>query len=482
MRRAAALAAAGLLLQGCALEPRYVRPAPAVPQTWPMGAAYPAPSAEAALPSLSYREVFRDPRLQQLVDRALAGNQDLRAALANVEIARAQYRIQRADLLPQIGANGAATEIQGRDIPGEGRNTSRNFSAGLQLSRFEIDLFGLQRSLSRAAFDAYLATDAGARSARLSLVGQVAFAYLTLAADRSLLAVSTDTVASATRTVALNEARLVGGVASRTEVAQARTLLAQARSDQQQRITRSAQDRNALELLVGAPIPDDLLPESLESVDGLLAEAPAGLDSRILLRRPDVMQAEYRLRAANARIGAARAAFFPSISLTGVAGYASPALGALFEGRNSTWQAQGAASQPIFTGGAAIAGLGGARAQREQAVASYQAAIQAAFRDVADALARRGTIDPQLAAQNDLVAAATTSYTLQTARYREGVTPFLNVLDAQRTLYSARQSLTATRLARAANLVDLYQALGADPLLEAMPIKGGPIKGGPRRP
>jgi multidrug efflux system outer membrane protein len=209
---------------------------------------------------------------------------------------------------------------------------------------------------------------------------------------------------------------------------------------------------------------------SIEAVDGQIGEAPAGVDSRVLLRRPDVLEAEHRLRAANAEIGAARAAFFPTIDLTGLAGYASPALSALFDHGRFVWQAQGAATLPVFAGGANLANLALTRAQREQAVAQYQAAVQSAFRDVADALARRGTMEAQLAAQHDLVAAATSSYDLEDARYRQGIEAYLGVLVAQRTLYLARQSLADARLARAENLVAIYQAVGADPLIESMPL------------
>jgi multidrug efflux system outer membrane protein len=473
MRRilALALAAAAAGLAGCTLEPRYVQPAPAVPAAWPVGLAYPRPPAtEAALPALSYRDVFRDPQLTALIEQALSQNQDLRAALANVEIARAQHRIQRAGLLPDLDTGFSARETRsGSALTASGApETRRSYQADAAAS-FELDLFGRQRSLTRAAFQQYLASAAGARAARIALVGAVARTYLTLAADRSLLAVSTQTVASAERTVALTEARLKGGVAARIDLSQSQTLLEQARSDRQQRLTDVAQDRNALELLVGGPVPDAALPPGIEAVDGLLAEVPAGLDSRILLRRPDVLEAEHNLRAANARIGAARAAFFPSIDLTGLAGFASPALGALFDHGRFTWQAQGAAALPIFAGGANLAGLALSRAQREQALAGYQGAIQAAFRDVADALARRGTMEAQLAAQNDLLAAATSGYELQLARYREGVDPYLATLVAQRTLYAAQQSLTATRLARAQNLTTIYQAVGGDSLIETLP-------------
>jgi multidrug efflux system outer membrane protein len=475
VRRALAILALGAALGGCTLEPHYARPAPAVPGAWPVGAAYPA-SPQPAAASVSYRDVFRDPHLVAIIDRALANNQDLRAAMANVEIARAQYRIQRAELFPHIEATGSFSENHGpltvggtNGVTTRVPNTSRTYAADVGFNAFELDLFGRLRSLTHAAQDQYLATEAGARAARLTLVGETADAYLTLAADRSLLAIAQDTEAASAKTVELTRARLSGGIAPRTDVRQAETLLNQAASDVAALTTQVAQDRNALELLAGAPVSDGDLPAAIESVDGLLTEVPAGLDSNILLRRPDVAEAEYRLRAANAEIGAARAAFFPTISLTALAGQASPALGALFNGGNRTWQFGGGVAQTLFAGGANVAGLAQTKAQRELAVANYQKAVQTAFREIADALARRGTIKDQMSAQEGLLTAATDSYNLQVARYREGVDPYLNTLDAQRTLYSARRTLAQTRLVQAANLVDLYQRLGGDRTLDALP-------------
>jgi multidrug efflux system outer membrane protein len=469
---------AALALAGCTLEPHYVRPAPAIPSAWPAGPAYPQPQPQPQpaepLPALSYRDVFKDPRLVGLIEQALANNQNLRTTLANVEVARAEYRLQRAELLPHVNASATATQTHARSTiggttpVGEAR-TTRDYEVNLNLASFEVDLFGRLRSLSHAAFDQYLASEAGARAARLTLVSEVANAYLTLAADRTLLKVASDTVASAGRTVALTQARLTWGVAPRTDLTSAETLLDQARSDQAALTTQVAQDRNALELLVGARVPDSALPAGIDDERGRLAEVPAGLDSRILLRRPDVVQAEYQLRAANAQIGAARAAFFPTINLTGFASYASPALSGLFNRRNFGWEGSGAGSLPIFAGGANVANLQAARGQRKAALASYQSAIQSAFRDVADALARRGTIDQQVSSQEALNAAATASYELSTARYQAGVDPYLNTLIAQRTLYEAQQTLTDTRLAQAQNLVALYLSIGGDPLIEAMP-------------
>jgi len=458
MRRLAVLLSTGLLA-GCSLEPTYVRPVPAAPATWPVGSAYPPASAQPG-PSLSYRDVFRDPHLQAIIDRALSGNQDLRAAMANVEIARAQYRVQRADQLPHVSATAGTSQDRAHG------DTSRSYEADVGVSAFELDLFGRLRSLSHAAQQDYLASEAGARAARLTLVAETAGAYLALAADRSLLAVAEETAASARKTVELTQARLSGGVAPRSDLSQAQTILDQARSDRAELTTQVAQDRNALELLVGGPVADAELPASIESLDGTLAEVPAGLDSHILLGRPDVEEAEHRLQATYAQIGAARAAFFPSISLTALAGVASPQLAALFSG-GSTWQLAGAAALPLFDGGANRAGLAQAKGERDLAVAQYQKAIQIAFREVADALARRGTIKDQLAAQTSLETAANENYTLSVARYREGVDPYLNTLDSQRTLYSARRTLAAARLEAAQNLVDLYLSLGGDPLVRS---------------
>jgi multidrug efflux system outer membrane protein len=465
---------ASAALAACTLEPAYHRPAAAVPNAWPVGEAYAATPAGPP-PSVSYRDVFGDPHLLAVIDRALSNSQDLRVAMANVTIARAQYRVQRAELLPRVDAAFGATEQNGRFTtqtpagPVSQRQTTRSYDANAGFSAFEIDLFGRLRSLSHAAQDQYLASESGAKAARLTLVAEVAGAYLTLAADRSLLAIAGDTETSAQHSVDIIRARLTGGVAPRTDVRQAETILDQARSDRANLTALVAQDRNALELLVGAPVADADLPASIESLDGRLSEVPAGLDSRILLRRPDVAQAEYRLRAANAQIGAARAAFFPSISLTALAGLASPQLGALFSGPNRTWTVSGGASQTLFAGGANVAGLSLAKGQRDLAVAQYQQAIQAAFRDVADALARRGTIRDQLHAQTSLEAAAADSYALENARYKEGIDPYLSALDAQRTLYAARRTLASTRLLQADSLVTLYRSLGGDQLVDGLP-------------
>jgi multidrug efflux system outer membrane protein len=465
-------------LAGCkTMEPKYARPDPPVPISWPQGDAY-LRQSEAALPTLGYRDIFQDPRLQILIDQSLANNRDLRIAAANIASARALYRVQRADIFPTITAGGGATvsgngggsggSSGGGGGGGSGPNT--RFSADIGASNFELDLFGRIRSLTNAQLNQYFSTEAAARATRLTLVGELATAYFTYAADRSLLKISQQTEATAARATTLTNARLQGGISSRIDLRQAQTVLEQAKSDVAAQTARVAQDRNALQLLVGAPIAETSLPPSLEAVDTLVREVPAGLDSRILLRRPDVVEAEFSLIAANARIGAARAAFFPRISLTGLLGLASNALGALFTGGAFNYTAGANVSLPIFDAGANRGNLQYAEAQRQLFVARYEQTIQTAFREVSDALARRGTIGAQFGAQTRLVAAARDSYALNEARYRNGIASFLDVLDAQRTLYTAERSLVTTRLTRATNLADLYRTLGGDQSIDTAAI------------
>jgi multidrug efflux system outer membrane protein len=480
MKRIVAALLAVSALSGCNLEPRFTRPQPLAPTGWPAGDPY-LRQSEAALPSISYRDIFKDPNLQAIIAQALANNQDLRVALANVASARAQYHVQRADLFPQIDAsagltdrhtprNGATAGISGGGPSGvSGDRTSTTYQIQGGTTAWEIDLVGRLRSLNHSAFDLYLGEEAAARAARLTLVAQVANTYLQLASDRSLLAIAIDTEKNARASVDLTNARLNGGVAPRTDLRQAQTILATAQADEANLRALVAQDHNALNLLVGATVPDTLLPVSIEAVYTLLGELPAGLDSSILLRRPDVVQAEYQLRAANARIGAARAAFLPSISLTGLAGLSSTALSALFTGGAFTWTVAPSATLPIFDGGANAGNLAYAKAQRDLYLATYQKAIQTAFREVADALARRGTIDDELAADERNLAAAQDSYTLGLARYQEGIDPYLSALDAQRTLYNVRRTTSVARLAKAQNLVAIYQTLGGDQLVADLP-------------
>lgn len=441
-------------LTACNLAPAYERPTTPVPPTWPTGVAYPAAisTGQAGLP---WTALVGDQRLHTIIERALANNRNLRVTLANVLAARAQYRIQRAAQLPTVTADAGATFAR--------RNDQRqdNYSADIGLSAFEIDLFGRLRNLSESALQSYLATEEGARAARIALVAETASAYAVLAADQQLLGVARDTLASAERTLALTRSLNGVGLSGKLDVHQAETIVEQARSDVASSVTQVAQDRNALDLLAGAPVEDALLPLSLSSLIGSTAQVLAGTSSEVLLRRPDVLQAEHQLQAANADIGAARAAMFPRISLTSAIGVASSALSSLFTGSAFTWTAAPSASLPIF-GGSVRGNVALSKAQQQAAVASYEDAVQSAFREVADALARAGTIGEQQRAQRALVVANENAYALSEQRYRAGIDPFLTTLINQRSLYAARRSAIATDLELLQNRITLYRVIGAD--------------------
>ncbi len=524
MRSLVLILAASTALAGCSLAPKYARTELPVPPSLPVGDAY-LRQSEAALPAITYRDVFKDPRLQQIIVQALANNRDLRVAAANIASTRAQYRIQRADLLPQVdasgrytysgggngtrntvtsgtgsgtgtgtGGTGTGTGGTGTGTGGTGTGTgstgsvvsssssNSSFSVDLGTTAFELDLFGRIRSLTSAALDRYFATEAAARATRLTLVGDIADAWLTYASDQSLLKIAQDTVTSSQRSVTLTNARLRGGVAPRTDLRQAQQILFTAQSDLAQQRTALAQDVNALQLLVGAPVDASLLPASIEQALPTVAALPAGLDSSILLRRPDVVESEYELRATNAEIGAARAELFPKISLTGILGFASTSLTSLFSGGAFNYSVAPSVSYPIFRAGAGIAGVAYSKAQRDAALATYEKTIQTAFQETADALARQGTIADQLKANQNFSEAALDTYRLSDARYRGGIDTFLNSLDAQRSLYTAQRNLVATQLVGASNRVTLYRVLGGDSTLEA--TAGGPqpvtMSGAPR--
>jgi outer membrane protein, multidrug efflux system len=454
MKRAAALLA--LVTTACSMEPAYVRPDPAIPASWPVGDPYLA-QAEVGLPVLTYQQIFTDARLQTLITQALVNNRDLMVAAANIAAAREQYRIQRADLLPtvQAAASGTVSQADSNSVKG-------TYQAGLSVPSFELDLFGRVRSLTHVQLQRYLATEAGARSTRLTLVADVANAWLDYASDSSLRLIAEQTAASASKSVELTRLRLQGGVAPRTDLEQAVQILATAQADVARERTAVAQDVNALQLLVGEPIDPKLLAGSIDDAFGHIAPVPAGLDSYVLLRRPDVQQAEYQLRAANAQIGAARAALFPRVTLNALVGILT---GGIF-----AWSAGADATYTIFQSGAGHANVRLSEAQRNAAVASYQKTIQTAFREVADALARRGTINDEIGARERQQLATADTYTLTEARYRAGIDPFLTVLDAQRSYYAAQQQMVQTKLTAAQNLVTLYQTIGGDTLLQATPV------------
>lgn len=450
-------------LAGCSLIPDYERPAAPVAAQWPVGAAYgPVVEGESAA-QIGWRDFFRSPQLQYVISTALAHNRDLRVAALNVEAARATYRVQRADLVPTVaaGVSGArqgvpeAASATGRDM------VTSQYSANVGVSAFELDLFGRVRSLNEKALALYLASEEGRNAAQIALIAETANAYLTLQADRKLLALTNDTLAAQEESYKLIKRGFDLGVGSQLDVAQALTQVESARANQALYTRLVAQDKNALALLMGGPIDERVLEaEGLDTVE-LMQDLPVGLPSDVLLARPDVLAAERRLMAANADIGAARAAFFPRISLTGTAGLASTSLGDLFgSGAGLAWSFVPQITLPIFAGGRNVANLDAANAQQKIAVAEYEKAIQVAFREVADELAARGTFGQQLEAQRALVAASKKSYDLSNARYRQGVDSHLNALDAQRQLYAAQQAEIVVQRQRLSNLVNLYRVLG----------------------
>jgi multidrug efflux system outer membrane protein len=456
----AALLCATALLSGCNMAPHYVRPTAPVPEGWPTGTAYPAPDG-AAQAGLPWQTLITNAKLRQVITQMLANNRDLRASVANVVAARAQYRADRSQIFPTVMGQASATRTGGQGT--NSFSTGYN-SLGVGVSSFEIDLWGRLRNQASAGFETYLSTQSGMRSTKLTLVQETALAYATLASDEDMLAIAKDTAASAQRSLDLTQSLLDAGLGNAGDVENAKTVLAQAQSDTANATTQVAQDRNALNLLVGAPVDEALLPTSLAEVDGTIGLVPAGLSSTVLLARPDVVEAEHVLKSANYSIGAARAAFFPTISLTAAGGFASAGLSHLFDSGSKGWTVSPAANVPVL-GGATWANLDYAKATRDADVAKYEKAVQQAFSDVADALARRGTINDQRAAQQRLVAASQASLTLSDAQYRAGTMAYITVLTAQRTLYQARQSQVSTVLADLSNRLSLYTAVGADDTL-----------------
>lgn len=461
MRRAALLLAVLMAGSACSMAPRYERGAAPVPPQWPTGEAYGSATGGHVASSPQTASIFTDPRLSRLLDSARQNNRDLRIAAANIAEARARLRQQRGAQFPVIGASADASV---RD--GEGQPRVRSYGVQAGITSFELDLFGRLASLTRAEQERVLASEAAARTVRLGLFADIALVWSTYAADADLLGIARETEESAARTVALTRARLEGGIASRIDMLQAEQVLATAQGDVASLHTALAQDVNLLQLLIGAPVDRALLPQGLSEAEGGIATAQAGLESNILLTRPDVMEAEYLLRSAQAEIGAARATLFPRISLTGALGFASDALGALFRNGAFAWSAAGAADYAIFSGGSGRASLTASKARRDAALAAYEKSIQTAFREVADALARRGTLDRELRAAQVLAAAASDTARLTDMRYRGGIESFLASLDARRSDYSAQRSLVAVRLDEVANRIALYRALGGS---ERMP-------------
>ncbi|MDH0303542.1 MULTISPECIES: AdeC/AdeK/OprM family multidrug efflux complex outer membrane factor [unclassified Pseudomonas] len=455
------LAVTAFILGGCSLIPDYQAPESPVAAQWPQGPAYsPTESANVAAAEQGWRQFFHDQALQQLIQTSLENNRDLRVAALNIDAYRAQYRIQRADLFPAVTANGSGSRQRtpaNMSQTGEAGITSQ-YSATLGVSAYELDLFGRVRSLTQQALETYLSSEQARRSTQISLVASVANAYYTWQADQALLKLTEETLKTYEESYNLTRRSNEVGVASALDLSQARTAVEGARVRLSQYQRQVAQDLNSLTVLVGTGV--GTLPKPLELNADQLAEVPAGLPSDILQRRPDIQEAEHLLKAANANIGAARAAFFPSISLTANAGTLSPDMDGLFKGGSGTWLFQPQINLPIFNAGSLRASLDYSKIQKDINVARYEKTIQTAFQEVSDGLAARKTFEEQLQAQRDLVAANQDYYRLAERRYRIGIDSNLTFLDAQRNLFSAQQALISDRLSQLVSEVNLYKALG----------------------
>lgn len=450
-----------LLLQGCSLAPQYTRP------TMPVADIFPAQQTQTTsskqeqdktAAELGWRDYFADPVLQQLITTALANNRDLRQSALAVETYQAQYRIQRAALLPTLSGSGYGAKQ--RTFAGGSQVTVETYSASIGITAYELDFFGRVRNLKEDALEQYLAMEETHKSARISLVAEIAKAYLTLLADREMQTITGDTLHNEEESYRLVEQRANEGIATQLALAQARTGLETARANLAIYRRQVAQDLNNLTLLTGEQLPDLAGDASVLSTRQPFSGLPEKMSSQVLLQRPDILAAEHELKGAHANIGAARAAFFPSISLTTNAGVMNSELSDLFNGSSGTWLFSPSISLPIFTAGRLASQLNVATIRRETSVARYEKAIQTAFREVADALVARDTYGEQLDAQKANLAANESYYTMARDRYQEGLDSYLTLLDAQRSLYTAKQSYISLRLAQLANQANLYKVLG----------------------
>lgn len=453
--RDALAALTSVALAGCMLAPKYERPAAPVPGEFSggSGGAAAAPGAGAAA-DLGWRDVLGDPRLAALIELGLRGNRDLRIAAEGVELARATYQIQRSEQLPEVAAIGAAEYTGTRD------DVKSLYRVGVGVTAYELDLFGRVRSLSEAALEDYLATAEARRAAHLALVAEIAAQYLTERAAAEQLALAEQTLATVGKAVEMTRHLVEAGQRSDLDASTAEAQLAAARAAVALAKRLRGQAEHALVFLVGQPLPPGLPPQQPLEATALRAELPVGLPSELLQRRPDILAAEHALKSANANIGAARAAFFPSISLTGFAGFASAALASLFTGGGAAWSFAPQLRVPLFTGGRNRAGLEVAQVRKRIEIARYEKAIQVAFREVSDALVARAAFEEQLEAQTARAAAEQRRFEISETRYRNGIESYLAVLSAQQDLFAAQQQLIELRLARLLNVVGLYKALG----------------------
>jgi multidrug efflux system outer membrane protein len=478
MKRLVVAALAVAALSACTLMPHYQRPQSPVPDRWPADAGRPSDTAspEVAIDQIGWKDFFTDPRLQRLVDVALQNNRNLRIAALNVAASEAQFRVERGNLFPAISARGSGIAERlpangalplggaGGSGPvqpsGAAATTVHYYSAGIGFTNYELDLFGRQRSLTTQAFEQYLAQSEARRSTQISLVAEVATDYFAVLTDQALVNLTRQTLQSETESYELTRAMYERDTTTLLSLRQAESAVDAARVSLAQYQRQLDRDTHALTLVLGQEIPSDLPPAKDMNTDGVLAAVPASLPSDLLTHRPDILSAEHALRAANANIGAARAAFFPSIQLTASGGTASSRLNGLFKGGTGTWSFAPTISLPIFAGGQNVANLDLAHIEKNTAVAQYELTIQTAFREVSDALSARGTYIEERRAQQALVAADGEAYHLAQMRFRSGVDSYLATLDAQRSLYTAQQGLATVRQAELANQVTLYKALG----------------------
>jgi multidrug efflux system outer membrane protein len=458
-----AACSAALVLAGCSLAPDYERPASPVPEAW-AGIAK-ADETKPLWSDLAWRDFFTDPTLQALISQALENNRDLRLAAANVEVARATYRVAGAKLFPEVDAGVSETAAHtpaavSTTIPRAAANT-RRYSASLGVTSFELDLFGRLQSLEDQAEENFFATEETQTATRISLVAELANAYLTLLGDRRLLALTDEALDTRTKSLDLISQSFQRGIGSQLDVAQARTAVETARVNRSRYMRQVDLDKNAISVLLGAPFDESRLTgaNDLDAIN-FVQDLPVGLASQVLLKRPDIAAAEHTLKAANANIGAARAAFFPVVSLTASAGSQTRTLDTLFAAATGGWSFAPQIVMPIFDAGKNFANLDAAKASRDGALAKYEKAIQTAFREVADGLAGKATLTDQTKAQQALVDATGDSYRLSKARYDRGIDSYLTVLDSQRSLYAAQQDLVTVQVSRLSNLITLYKVLG----------------------
>lgn len=451
------LALAGLILGGCTLAPKYEQPQVAVPDTFKFDTAQNGIQAA----SLGWQDYFADPRLHRLIEIALERNTDLRAAALNAEAVREQYRISRAALFPTLAASGqGARQRTAADLGGVGSRIGESYSVGLGITGYELDLFGKARSMADAALQSYFNSEAARDSAHLSLIASVAKAYFNERYAEESMKLAQNVLKTREKTYSLTSLKFRAGVLSALDLRQQEALIATAKADYENAVQTREQARNALAVLLNQPLPEDL-PEGLPldrqfKIDRL----PAGLTSDVLLNRPDIRAAEYNLKQANANIGAARAAFFPSISLTTSIGTGSTELNRLFKGGNGTWSFAPSINIPIFTWGNLKASLDAAKIRQQIQVVNYEAAVQSAFQDVSNALVAREQLEKRYAATQRQRKAYAETLRLTGLRYKQGVSSALDLLDAERSSYGAETALLANQLTRLENMADLYKALG----------------------